>query len=186
MKKLFLLSVIVFSTITLTAQEANVDLSAIEQRLDALEKKSLTAQEANVGLSAALPIGNFADITTFGFNLDANYLWEVSEQFDLGVATGFHYYFGEDLGSRYYNPKDWGFLPISAAGRFNASEDFTIGADVGYALGINPDGNDGGFYYAPKIQYSVSEALDIVFAYKGVSLDGVSFDAISLGIEFGL
>jgi hypothetical protein len=154
MKKLLLLSAIVVSTMT------------------------LSAQEANIGLSGALPIGDVGDITTFGLNLDANYLWEVSEQFDLGVAAGYHYYFGEDI--------DFGFLPIAAAARFNASEDFTIGADVGYALGINPDGNDGGFYYAPKIQYSVSEALDIVFAYKGVSLDGVSFDAISLGIEFGL
>jgi hypothetical protein len=186
MKKLFLLSVIILSTMTLTAQEANVRLSAIEQRLDALEKKSLIAQEANVGLSAALPVGNFADITTFGFNLDANYLWEVSEQFNLGVATGFHYYFGKDLGSRYYNPKDWGFLPISAAGRFNASKDFTIGADVGYAIGINPNGNDGGFYYAPKIQYGIIETLDIVVAYKRVSLDGLSLGAITLGIEYRL
>lgn len=188
MKKLFLLSVIIFSTMTLTAQEANVRLSAIEQRLDALEKKSLTAQEANVGLSAALPVGNFADITTFGFNLDANYLWEVSEQFDLGVATGFHYYFGEDIDTpfRTFEAEDWGFLPISAAGRFNASEDFTIGADVGYAIGINPNGNDGGFYYAPKIQYGIIKTLDIVVAYKRVSLDGLSLGAITLGVEYRL
>ena len=164
MKKLLLLSAIVVSTMT------------------------LSAQEANIGLSGALPIGDAGDITTFGLNLDANYLWEVSEQFDLGVAAGYHYYFGEDIDIPFgtFEAEDFGFLPIAAAARFNASEDFTIGADVGYALGINPDGNDGGFYYAPKIQYSVSEALDIVFAYKGVSLDGVSFDAISLGIEFGL
>jgi hypothetical protein len=164
MKKLLLLSAIVVSTMT------------------------LSAQEANIGLSGALPIGDVGDITTFGLNLDANYLWEVSEQFDLGVAAGYHYYFGEDIDIPFgtFEAEDFGFLPIAAAARFNASEDFTIGADVGYALGINPDGNDGGFYYAPKIQYSVSEALDIVFAYKGVSLDGVSFDAISLGIEFGL
>jgi hypothetical protein len=164
MKKLLLLSAIVVSTMT------------------------LSAQEANIGLSGALPIGDVGDITTFGLNLDANYLWEVSEQFDLGVAAGYHYYFGEDIDTPFgtFEAEDFGFLPIAAAARFNASEDFTIGADVGYALGINPDGNDGGFYYAPKIQYSVSEALDIVFAYKGVSLDGGSFDAISLGIEFGL
>ena len=164
MKKLLLLSAIVVSTMT------------------------LSAQEANIGLSGALPIGDVGDITTFGLNLDANYLWEVSEQFDLGVAAGYHYYFGEDIDIPFgtFEAEDFGFLPIAAAARFNASEDFTIGADVGYALGINPDGNDGGFYYAPKIQYSVSEALDIVFAYKGVSLDGGSFDAISLGIEFGL
>ncbi len=81
---------------------------------------------------------------------------------------------------------DFGFLPIAAAGRYAVSEEFTLGADLGYAIGLSPDGNDGGFYYAPKVQYSISDSLDIVLAYKGVSLDGGSFDALSLGVEFGL
>tara|TARA_E500000318_G_scaffold81715_1_gene77006 strand:- start:79 stop:180 length:102 start_codon:yes stop_codon:yes gene_type:complete len=32
----------------------------------------------------------------------------------------------------------------------------------------------------------VSEAIDIVLAYRGVSLDGGSWDIISLGLEFGI
>jgi hypothetical protein len=164
MKKLLLLSAIVISTM------------------------SVNAQDFNLGLSGALPIGDAADFTTFGLNLDDNYLETISEKFDLGVAAGYHYYFGEDIDTPFgtFEAEDVGFLPIAAAARFNATESFTIGADVGYALGVNPDGNDGGFYYAPKIQYGVSETLDIVFAYKGISRDGGSFDAISLGIEFGL
>ena len=46
--------------------------------------------------------------------------------------------------------------------------------------------NDGGFYYAPKVQYGISETIDIVLAYKGVSLEGGSFDSITLGVEFRL
>jgi hypothetical protein len=49
---------------------------------------------------------------------------------------------------------------------------------------LAPDGNDGGFYYAPRVQYGVSDALDIVLSYRGVSDDG-SFDVINLGVEFG-
>ena len=62
---------------------------------------------------------------------------------------------------------------------------FTLGADVGYAIGIN-DGNDGGFYYSPRAPYSVSEAIDIVAAYRGVSVNGGSWDVISAGVEFGI
>lgn len=146
------------------------------------------AQDFNAGISAALPIGDAGDSYTFGVNLDANYLWEVSESFNAGVAAGYHHYFGDSvevLGTS-FDVDDAGFLPIAAAGRFAVSEEFTLGADLGYAIGLSPDGNDGGFYYAPKVQYGVSESLDIVLSYKGVSVDGGSFDAISLGIEFGL
>jgi hypothetical protein len=152
---------------------------------------SMNAQDFNVGVSAALPMGDAGDITTFGVNLDVNYLWEVSDDFSAGIATGYQHYFGDEISETFlgqtvtFEYDDFGFLPIAAAGRFNVSEEFTLGADLGYAVGLSPDGNDGGFYYAPKVQYGVSESLDIVLSYKGISNDG-SFDALSLGVEFGL
>jgi len=153
---------------------------------------NVSAQDFNAGISAALPMGDAGDAYSFGVNVDANYLWEVSDGFKAGIASGFHHYFGEEqsftiLGQTVtVDAEDASFLPIAAAGRFSVSDQFTLGADLGYAVGISPDGNDGGFYYAPKVQYSVSDAIDIVAAYKGVSLDGGSFDAVTLGIEFGL
>ncbi|MBF8150553.1 hypothetical protein ITJ86_11640 [Winogradskyella sp. F6397] len=150
---------------------------------------SVNAQSFNGGLSAALPMGDAGDISSFGVNLDVNYLWEVSEEFNVGLAAGYHHYFGSEeeipfFGTVEYD--DFGFLPIGGAARFSASEKFIIGLDLGYAIGISPDGNDGGFYYAPKVQYAITESLDIVIAYKGISRDGGSFDALSLGVEFGL
>lgn len=150
---------------------------------------NVNAQNFNVGISGGLPIGDAGDSYTFSVVLDANYLWEVSDKFDAGIASGYSHSFGDsvDLGPLgKFDIDDAGFLPIAGAARFNVSEDFTLGADLGYALGISPDGNDGGFYYAPKVQYGVSEKLDIVLAYRGVSLDGGSFDMITLGVEFKL
>ena len=153
---------------------------------------SVNAQDFNVGISAALPMGDAGDIATFGVNLDANYLWEVSDNFKAGVASGYQHYFGDEVTESFAGQEftieydDFGFLPIAAAGRFAVSEEFTLGADLGYAIGLSPDGNDGGFYYAPKVQYGISDNLDVVLSYKGVSLDGGSFDAISLGVMFGL
>ena len=136
----------------------------------------------NAGISVGLPIGDAGDVYTFNVTLDLNYLWEVSDSFDAGIATGYsHSILDSD-----FEGDDASFLPIAASARFNVSDDFTLGADLGYAIGISPDENDGGFYYAPKIQYSVSDSIDIVAAYRGVSVDGGSFDVITLGIEFGL
>ncbi len=150
---------------------------------------SVNAQgDLNAGVNLGLPIGDAGDGWTFNVALDLNYLWEVSDGFDAGVATGYSHSFGDSMdipGFGTVDIDDAQFLPVAAAGRFAVSDSFTLGADLGYAIGIS-DGNDGGFYYAPRAQYAVSEALDIVLAYRGVSLDGGSFDVLSLGVEFGL
>ncbi|MTE25901.1 outer membrane beta-barrel protein [Winogradskyella ouciana] len=145
---------------------------------------SVNAQDFNASISGALPIGDAGDGWTFGVNLDVNYLWEVSDDFQAGVTAGVAHYFGDEISG--FEIEDATFIPIGAAGRFAVSEEFTLGANLGYGIGIAPDGNDGGFYYSPRVQYGVSDSLDIVFAYTGISIEGGSFDAISLGVEFGL
>lgn len=159
MKKLFLLPIFAILTIT-----------------------SVNAQEFKAGVNVGLPLGDIEDAYTLNIGVEANYLWDVSEEFKAGISAGYSHY----LGDSDFGVDDAGFLPIAAAGRFNVSEDFVIGADLGYAVGISPSGNDGGFYYAPRVQYGVSESLDIVLAYKGISVDGGTFSSINLGIEFGL
>lgn len=140
------------------------------------------AQEFNAGLSGALPIGDAGDVYTFGLNVEANYLWNVSEPFQAGLTAGYHHY----LLDGDFEGDDAGFLPVAASGRYSLSEQFSLGADLGYAVGISPDGNDGGFYYAPKLLYGISESIDVVLAYRGISVEDGSFDSISLGIEIGL
>ena len=147
---------------------------------------TMNAQEFKAGVNVGLPIGDAGDLTTFNVTLDLAYLWEMSEEFDLGVATGYSHSFGDevDFGFGTVEVDDFQFIPVAAAARYAVSDKFKVGADLGYAVGLN-DGNDGGFYYAPRVQYGVSESLDVVLAYRGVSLDGGSFDVITLGVEFG-
>jgi hypothetical protein len=139
----------------------------------------INAQELKIGLSGALPVGDANDISSFGLNAEATYLVPLDRQLDLGLTAGYLHYFSKDF-------DDYGFLPIALAGRFIATEDIDLGLDLGYALAISPSGNDGGFYYAPKFLYGITETLDIVLSYKGVSLEGISFDVVALGVEFGI
>ncbi|MEZ4856180.1 MAG: outer membrane beta-barrel protein [Gelidibacter sp.] len=138
------------------------------------------AQEFKVGANLGLPMGDIKDYSSLNIAVDASYLWNVSEDFNAGATAGYSTYLGKNGADAF------GFLPIAAAGRFNVSDDFTVGADLGYAIGINPSGIDSGFYYAPKVQYGVSEKLDVVLAYKGISINGFSISSINLGVEFGL
>ena len=134
-----------------------------------------------------MPLGDAGDYTSFNLTVDLNFLWPVGESFDAGLSAGYSHSFGKEydtpLGT--IEADDIQFLPLAVAGRLDLSEKFALGADVGYAVGIN-DGNDAGFYYAPRVQFGISQALDLVLAYRGVSRDGGSFDVLTLGLEFGL
>ncbi|TJY34049.1 outer membrane beta-barrel protein [Pontimicrobium aquaticum] len=140
-----------------------------------------TAQNFNAGISGGIPTGDFSDFYSFALSIDVEALWEAGDNFDAGIATGFSSSF---LDSE-FDGDNASFIPIAAAGRFGISDEFSLGADIGYALGVN-EGNDGGFYYAPKAMYGISDAIDIVLSYRGFNNDGDTLSNISLGVMFGL
>jgi len=139
------------------------------------------------GIDVGLPIGDFSDFYSFNVQLDVSMLWEVAESFDAGVITGYSHSFGKDFDTAFGTipVDDAQFLPIAGAARYMIGDAFSLGADIGYALGIN-DGNDGGFYYRPRVAYGISDNADIVFSYTGVSVTGGTFNTITLGVDIGL
>ena len=132
--------------------------------------------------------GDAGDVSGFSIGVDFTYLWSVSDQFDAGVAAGFSNAFGKEIETGIGSVKidDVQFLPIAAAGRIHLTEEFSAGADLGYAVGIN-EGNDGGFYYRPMVGYSLSEKLGLSLSYTGISLEGdFNWNTINLGLMLGL
>ncbi|MCR9182362.1 MAG: hypothetical protein NXH73_05500 [Flavobacteriaceae bacterium] len=146
---------------------------------------SVQAQEEGfkAGITLGLPIGDVSDGYTFNASLDLAYLFDIADSFQVGPALGYSHYFGDEVLG--FEIDDATFLPIAASARFFASEDFFFGADLGYAVGLSPDGNDGGFYYKPKVGYNLG-SVAILASYSGISVDGGTFSAIGLGVEFGL
>lgn len=138
----------------------------------------------SLGASFGLPTGDAEAGYTFALGIDANYMFESEGEVNFGVATGYLTYFGDEiLGVEIDNAS---FLPLAGALRYAASDKFTLGADLGYAIGLAPDGNDGGFYYRPMVAYGIGENTSINLSYSGVSVDGGTFSNIGLGIMFGL
>jgi hypothetical protein len=137
------------------------------------------------GVNGGIPVGDVEDFSNFHLGTDIAYMFNVVEFLDVGAMVGYSHYFSEDLTILGENIEidDIQFLPIAASGRFGLSS-FYLGADLGYAVGID-DGNDGGFYYRPLIGYKIGK-LGIAASYEGISMDGGSFNSINLGIEFGL
>ncbi|CAL2084464.1 OMP_b-brl domain-containing protein [Tenacibaculum sp. 190524A05c] len=140
--------------------------------------------EFNAGVNLGLPTGDVSDAYSFAVSAEVNYLFSVSDDFKVGPSLGFANFFGKDVGGVTVDSAS--FLPLAAAGRFAVSEEFTLGADLGYGIGISPDGNDGGFYYRPMVGYNIAENIMLQATYSGVSVNGGTFSNIGLGVMFGL
>ena len=74
------------------------------------------------------------------------------------------------------------YIPVTAAFRLYPTYDFKLGADVGYAVGIN-DGNTGGLYVRPMIGVNVSSNTELNISYIKIS-DDYDFSMAALGILF--
>ncbi len=141
---------------------------------------TVSAQGFKLGANIGIITGDASDFFNLNIGLDVNFLWQASDEFDVGLAAGFTNGFGED------EIDDAQFLPLSVAGRFNASEQFVIGGDIGYAVGID-EGNEGGFYYRPMVGYNISETAQINVSYTGISMEGgFNWSTINLGVMFEL
>jgi hypothetical protein len=130
------------------------------------------------GLNLGLPMGDIKDAYSFTVGVDVAYMWSVADKFQAGVSLGYaHYMAKEDF------IDDAGFLPIAATAQYSLSDNFFIGADLGYAVGMSPSGNDGGFLYQPKVGYQ-TEKYEIFAGYKGISVDGGTFSSVGLGFNY--
>jgi len=145
-----------------------------------------------IGFNAALPVGDAADFSSFSLGLDFQYHYGVSKVFDLGVATGFTNAFGKTetitdgnitIEADFDNVQ---FLPIAGAVRIypTVRSRINFGADLGYALGVS-EGNDGGFYYRPTVAVDIGRGTEITGSYTGISLEGGSWETVTLGVLFG-
>lgn len=157
-----------------------VSFSSMAQRVDRTNFKA--------GIHGGVPFGDISDYSNFELGLDVGYHWALSELIDVGLATGFMNAFinndSVDVGpvTAEGDFPNIQYVPAAAAFRLYPTYDFKLGADVGYAIGIN-DGNTGGFYLRPIIGVNVSSNTELNISYVKIS-DDYDFSMAALGILF--
>lgn len=163
MKKLFLMIAVVLFSFAANAQSGTL----------------------NGGFNLGLPTGDTSKVSNFVFSAELNYMFSVAEGFTAGPSVQYTYFLGKDIAGTKTNAS---YLPIAAAARYNVSEMFVLGADLGYAVAISPSGADGGFYYRPMVGYKLGENMQLNLSFSGISQKSTSnsISHVSLGVMFGI
>ena len=162
------------------------------------------AQETTmkIGAHVGMPMGDAKDAVVLNAGADFSYLWEVADNFKAGFGTGITAYMPEEqeismpsginmttFQLTYTTTKVKGdtslFIPITGTAEYSFTENIFAGVDLGYAIGIAPDGVEGGLLYQPKVGYQ-TEKFDVFVGYKGISQDGGTYSSVNLGFAYKL
>lgn len=135
------------------------------------------------GAHIGFTMGDVKDSYSMNFGINAAYYWEVSADFQAGIAAGYDHWTGKeyDIMGMKFKPDDAGFIPLAAAVKYDFGG-FFGGADLGYAIGASK-GNDGGFYYRPRLGYT-NTSFNAYGFYKGISVTGGTFSSIGVGFDY--
>lgn len=137
---------------------------------------SYAQENFKFGGNIGIPVGD-ADDYDLSYGADMAYFFAVSEDFKVGPMLAYTGYSLEGF--------NVSFLPIAATGRYEfPGSAFFLGADLGYALGLE-DGVDGGVFYRPKLGYNIG-LFGLIASYSGISVEGGTFSSVNFGVEFSL
>lgn len=142
-------------------------------------------QGMKLGIHGGLPLEEFSDELSLVAGLDLGYRWGISEIFDLGIMVGFVNGFPEKYDRELFSEDlpNVQFMPLAASLRIWTSNSFSLGADVGQAVGLN-DGNDGGFYYRPTLGYLMGSQTEVNISYTGIKLDDATWMTLNVGVLY--
>ena len=152
----------------------------------ALSSIGVFAQQGmKLGIHGGLPLDEFQEELSLVAGVDLGYRWGLSEIVDLGVMVGFVNGFPEKYNRELFSEDlpNIQFMPLAASVRFWTSNSFSIGGDVGQAIGIN-EGNDGGLYYRPTIGYLMGAQTEVNVSYTGIKMDDKTWTTLTLGILY--
>jgi len=126
------------------------------------------------GAYVGIPVADVGDGTSLNIGATVGYYFEVIENLKVGGVIGYDHFIGKDedidtgMGVMTLDGVDAGFIPIAASAKYNFTDNFFAGLDLGYAIGVSDGAGDGGFLYKPRVGYS-TERVDLYAFYKGIS-----------------
>lgn len=157
-------------------------LAAVSVAVKAQDTRPL---KFSIGLEAALPVGDFADASSFGIGGSAQADYLVAEKLALTLNAGYISFQGKDyeLGGVTYKTGSTGFIPVLAGFKYDLTPQLYGSAQLGVTFSDEKDSGSV-FTYAPGLGYKFSENFDALLKYTGYSKDGSTASTVGLRIAY--
>ncbi|MFY7669888.1 hypothetical protein ACOSP6_02245 [Tenacibaculum sp. MEBiC06402] len=141
--------------------------------------------EFNVGVNGGITIGNIEGVASAAFGLDANYLFDIFEGVKFGPSLNLIYFATQEENG--VKPDAFMYLPIGGSVKFYSDgDDFYVALDAGYAIGISPEGDNGGIFLKPMVGYNINQNFNVNLFYSGVKKSGPTYGYAGIGLVFNV
>lgn len=134
------------------------------------------------GVRLGLPIGDFADFSSFGVGGELQGEYGFSDMFSGIITTGYTSFFGKDYdvpGFGTVKGESTGYIPILVGVRVYPSTNFFVGGQLGYGIFTGGGSSEGAFNYQPQIGYNASN-FQLALNYNALSKNGFTTSHIGL------
>ena len=135
----------------------------------------------SIGLEAALPLGDFGDVSSFGIGGSAQADYSIAEKLAITLNAGYISFSGKTISG--YKVPSVGFIPVLAGIKFDLTPELYGSAQLGVTFS---DQSGGGsiFTYAPGLGYKFTENFDALLKYTGYSDKGGTLNTVGLRIAY--
>ncbi|WP_439488950.1 hypothetical protein [Algoriphagus sp.] len=116
-----------------------------------LEEISEDNSWLKLGLNLGVPVGDIGDYSSFALGLDVAGQFMRTDNFGLGVVSGYTTYFKK---SDMPGAQNFGAVPLGLMLRYYPQPSgIFVGTDIGYTFLTGDIASDGGFYIRPQVGY---------------------------------
>lgn len=135
----------------------------------------------SLGVEAALPIGDFADVSSFGIGgtVQADYM--AAESLALTLNAGYISFSGKTILGQKLDAS--GFIPVLAGIKYYFTPQLYGSGQLGVTFG-DEKGAGSIFTYAPGLGYKFSENFDGLIKYTGYSQSGGSISTVGVRLAY--
>ena len=156
MKKLLLVTIVALSVVTVNAQKHVAASSPII---------------FSIGVEPSLPIGAFHDIGySFGIGGSLQGEYKAADDFGITLNAGYMNYSAKDytINGVTFNGGSFGIVPVMAGFKYYFSPKVYGHGQLGVSIGTS-SGASSNFTYSPGIGFYVSDNIDLLLKFTGIS-----------------
>lgn len=172
MKKLILSFTLLLACLAVNAQEVR-EIEEINEENSWLK----------LGINLGVPVGDVSNYSSFAFGLDVAAQFMRTDNFGLGIVSGYTKYFEKSDAPAFDGMNDgFGAIPLGVMFRYYPqSQGFFAGTDVGYTFMTGVNSSKGGAYIRPQIGYH-NYNWNIFGFYNQIFRADPTIDVQSVGI----
>ncbi len=171
MRKLLLILFVGMITLTTNAQQT--------RELDEIDEQNSWLK---IGLNLGVPVGDLSTFSKLAFGVEASAQFMRTDNFGLGLVTGYTKYYNKDNMSLDGSTSGFGAIPLGLMLRYYPQPTgFFVGTDIGYTFFTDFNVNDGGLYVRPQVGYH-NYNFNVFAFYNQVFRADPSIDVQTIGL----